>query len=206
MSAIANFKKRRAADKAKQASRKQFAETVAKTGINLVNTLTGLAEEAKEVKALTLLAKLLGCEESEAIEKAHIAVEQKARFVEMHVDLAAGEDKSVMAEVTTDSEGQITDISEINTELSDSADSVNAAAENVELATDNVNQAAETIDTAASDVSEASSDLAYSADDIANVTADLKEATTELKKPSAAPKSSPGAKNDKAKSNSNKSA
>lgn len=144
MSAIANFQKRRAAEKAKHADQDTAANTP--TPVN---------------EALQLLAYLLGCEESEAIEKARVAVEQKARFIEMHIDLAAGEDTSVTAEVTTDSDGQITDISEINTELSDSADSVNQAAENVELATDNVNQAAKTIDSAASDVSEASSDLAY---------------------------------------------
>ncbi|MCL1050377.1 hypothetical protein L2755_12160 [Shewanella abyssi] len=196
MSAIANFKKRRAAEKA-QHDHKDTAATPVPAN-----------------EALTLLAYLLGCEESEAIEKGSVAVEQKARFVEMeiHVDLASGEDKSVTALVTTDSDGKITDISEtaviseIKTELTESAESVNHAAENVELATDNVNQAAETIDTAASDVSEATNDLAYSADDIANVTAELKEATTELKKPSAAPKSSPGAKKETQKSSSSKSA
>ncbi|MEZ9198572.1 hypothetical protein [Shewanella sp. 10N.286.54.B9] len=185
MSAIANFKKRRA------------AENKAVQGTASI-TVTHANE------ALTLLAKLLGCDESEAIEQGRVAVEQKARFVEVHVDLAAGEDKSVTAAVTTDSDGQVTDISEINTELSDSADSVNQAAENVELATDNVNQAAITIDSAASDVSEASCDLAYSADDIASAAADIKEATTELKKPSAGQKSSPGVKSDKAKSSSKK--
>ena len=57
MSAIANFKKRRLAEKAKQ-------NAVAETGKKLVDTMKGLADEAKETTALKLLAQLLGCDES----------------------------------------------------------------------------------------------------------------------------------------------
>ncbi|MGS0691190.1 hypothetical protein [Shewanella sp. 30m-9] len=207
MSAIANFQKRCAAEKAKQAH--DCAEHKAVT--------------AKPVnEALALLAKLLGCEEEQAIEKAREAVAQKARFIEMqiHVDPAAGDDKSVTAEVTTDEDGAISDIKviDINTELQQSADtvadaaetvnqaadSVNHAASNAELAAETVNQAAGKVETAANDVSEASSDLAYNADTISDAANDIKEAASELKKPSAELASSPGEKDAKAKSSSKK--
>lgn len=147
------------------------------------------AEQKPENEALALLAVLLGCDEQDAIEQATELVEQKARFVEMKigVDLASGDDSTVTAEVTLDHEGHISDI---KTDLEDS--------------TSSINQAADSVETAASDVSEASSDLAYNADEIASVTAEIKAATSELKKPSAGQRSSPGAKNEQAKSSSKK--
>jgi hypothetical protein len=129
MSAIANFKKRRAAEKAKQQnpSNQDAAST-----------------PAPENEALALLAYLLGCDESEAIAKAREAAEQKARFVVMNIDFSSGEDKSVIADVKLDDDGNITAISELS-------DSVNNA-------TDSVNDAAESVNKAANDVSEVSSD------------------------------------------------
>ncbi|ABZ75891.1 conserved hypothetical protein [Shewanella halifaxensis HAW-EB4] len=186
MSAIADFKKRCDAEKAKQAH--DCAEHKAVT-----------AKPANE--ALALLAYLLGCEEEQAIEKAHEAVAQKARFVDMqiHVDPATGDDKSVTAEVTTDEDGRISQViaTDIQTELEHSADTVADAAHTVE-------QAAGKVETAANDVSEASSDLAYNAETISEAASDIKEAASEIKKPSAELASSPGEKDAKAKSSSKK--
>jgi methyl-accepting chemotaxis protein len=175
MSAIANFKKRRASEKAKQQNpSNQYA----------------VSTPAPENEALALLAYLLGCDESEAIAKAREAAEQKARFVVMNMDFSSSEDKTVIADVKLDDDGNITAISELS-------DSVNNA-------TDSVNDAAESVNKAANDVSEASSDLAYTADDIGQVTSELKEATAELKKPSAAPESSHSKKTAEPKNNSKK--
>lgn len=184
MSAIANFKKRCEAAKAKPAQ-SQAANTPAPAN-----------------EALALLAALLGCEQSEALAKGRAAVEQKARFIEATVtfDSASGEDKTITSEVTTDEDGNIDTI----TELQETADTVAIAADNASEAACTVTDATEQLESAASDLSDTSSDLAYNADDIASATADLKEATEELKKPSAAPKSSPGAKKGKAKKSSKK--
>ncbi|MGS0824843.1 hypothetical protein ACVBIO_03445 [Shewanella sp. 0m-8] len=186
MSAIANFQKRCAAQKAKQAHDCAEHKDVTAKPTN---------------EALALLAKLLGCEEEQAIEKAREVVAQNTRFIEMqiHVDPAAGDDKSVTAEVTTDEDGAISDIKviDINTELQQSADTVADAAQTVE-------QAADKVETAANDVSETSSDLAYSAESISEAASDIKEAASEIKKPSAELASSPGETNAKAKSSSKK--
>lgn len=174
MSAIANFKKRREAAKAKQHSPNQDAAST----------------PAPENEALALLAYLLGCDESEAIAKAREAAEQKARFVVMNMDFSSGEDKSIVADVKLDDDGNITAITELSDSVNDAADSVNHAADSVE-------QSASAIDDSASD-------LAYSADSIANSANDIKEATAELKKPSAAPESSHSKKTAAPKNNSKK--
>lgn len=182
MSAIANFKKRRAAEKAKQQnpSNQDAAST-----------------PAPENEALALLAYLLGCDESEAIAKAREAAEQKARFVAMNMDFSSGEDKTVTAQVTTDDDGNITAITELS-------DSVNSATDSVNDAADSVTDAAEKVEQSVSAIDDSANDLAYSADSIANSANDIKEATAELKKPSAAPASSHGEKAVKPKSNSKK--
>tara|TARA_R110001583_G_scaffold125249_1_gene276781 strand:+ start:1222 stop:1833 length:612 start_codon:yes stop_codon:yes gene_type:complete len=203
MSAIANFKKRREAEKAKD---KQHPH------------LRHLEIPSPKNEALALLAYLLGCDESEAIAKAREAAEQKARFVAMNMDFSSGEDKTVTAQVTTDDDGNITSITEateqqkINAEVgvnlvetlkslqqeqAESADSVNDAAGSVTDAADKVEQSASAIDDSAND-------LAYSADSIANSANDIKEATAELKKPSAAPESSHSKKTAAPKNNSKK--
>jgi methyl-accepting chemotaxis protein len=175
MSAIANFKKRREAAKAQQQNpSNQYAAST----------------PAPENEALALLAYLLGCDESEAIAKAHEAAEQKARFVAINMDFSSGEDKTVTAQVTTDDDGNITAITELSDSVNDAADSVNHAADSVE-------QSASAIDDSAND-------LAYSADSIANAANDIKEATAELKKPSAAPESSHSKKTAAPKNNSKK--
>ena len=161
MSAIANFKKRRLAAKAKQGD-----------------------QQAKPVTALALLATLLGCNESKAIETAQEYVDQNINFfdVNMSFDPAApGEDKTAVAEATLDDKGNI--------------ESVDVSP--VEDATDELNQSISTasnaageIESAADKASDAASDLAYQADDINAANSALADTVEELKKPSAAQKSS----------------
>ncbi len=188
MSVIANFGKRREAKKAKQVNVKQAAKQVA---VQIA--------EGKEATALELLAQLLACEPQDAIIKAKVLIGQGAYIagltaaqleaVEQQlaedketfigVDLASGEDKTVIAPVTE-------------------------AAEQVESAAETISESATEISDSATDISDASSGLAYSVDDIASATSDLKEATEELKKPSEAQKSSPSEKAAKPKKSSKK--
>ncbi|GIU12963.1 hypothetical protein [Shewanella sp. MBTL60-007] len=198
MSAIANFKKRCDAEKA-NAEKAQQAHDCAEHD----------AIQAPVNEALALLACLLGCEEHQAIEKARrILGAQNALYVDaqIHVDPAAGDDKSAAALVTNDDDGAISDIkiTDIQTELEHSADTVTDAAQTVEQAADSVTQAADKVETAANNVSETSSDLAYSAESISEAASDIKEATEELKKPLAEQASSRGEKDAKAKKSSKK--
>ncbi|MGI2146262.1 hypothetical protein [Shewanella frigidimarina] len=201
MSAIANFKKRREAAKAKQHSSNQDAAST----------------PAPENEALVLLAALLGCEQSKAIDKAKYFVkyfvetgrepalkiafltdeELKRAFPMVSVDPSNGDEKTVITQVTTDDDGNITAITELS-------DSVNSATDSVNDAADSVTDAAEKIDQSASNIDDSASDLAYSADSIANAASDIKEATAELKKPSAVPKSSHSKKAAEPKKNSKK--
>ena len=176
MSAIANFKKRRLAEKAKQGA-------VAETGEKLVDTLKGLADECKENTALKLLAQLLGCDESKAIETAQQYVDQNITFF-CEDDLPT---------LHGDSEKEPLDVS------------------NVEDATDELNQSINTasnaageIESAAEQASNAASDLAYQADDINAANSDLKDTVEELKKPSAAQESSNSKSKTKQKNSSKK--
>ncbi|KTF14825.1 hypothetical protein [Pseudoalteromonas sp. H105] len=191
MSAIADFKKRRLAAKAKR-------KTVAETGEKLVDTLKGLADEAKETTALKLLAQLLGCDESKAIETAQQYVDQNIHFfdVTMSVDPAApDEDKTAVANVTLDEKGNIENIDVSNVE--DATDELNHSI-------DSASTAAGEIKTAADQASDAASDLAYQADDINAANSDLKDTVEELKKPSAAQKSSDSKKATEQKNSSKK--
>tara|TARA_R110000796_G_scaffold12887_13_gene42124 strand:- start:3711 stop:4289 length:579 start_codon:yes stop_codon:yes gene_type:complete len=192
MSAIANFKKRRAAEKAKQQnpSNQDAAST-----------------PAPENEALWLLGKLFNCSNELAIGAAEAFVGKGLHIVddEVHmfapnphyVDPASGKDQTVITEATEQQKinaevgvNLVETLKSIQQEQAESADSVNNAADSVE-------QSASAIDDSASD-------LAYSADSIANSANDIKEATAELKKPSAAPASSHGEKAVKPKNNSKK--
>lgn len=214
MSAIADFKKRREAEKARQASKEQFVNTVAETGVKLLNTLTDLSAKAKEQTALELLAALLGCDIDQAIEQGREQVAKNAEFASrtgLQFDRAEGKDQTAQATVTTDEQGNITSIIDHAAELEDSAATVNDAAETaldaadkVSESADKVSSAAGDLESAASSVDDSASNLAYTADDLGQVAAELKEATAELKKPSAAPASSHGAKAAAPKSNSKK--
>lgn len=190
MSAIANFKKRRLAEKAKR-------KTAAETGEKLVDTLKGLADEAKETTALKLLAQLLGCDESNAIELATDLVERKAKFVDHYiaVDEAPTTSQTAVADVTLDEKGNIENIDVSPVE--DATDELNESI-------DSASNAAGEIKTAADQASDAASDLAYQADDINAANSDLKETVEELKKPSAAQKSSNSKKATEQKNSSKK--
>ncbi|MFK3862610.1 hypothetical protein [Pseudoalteromonas rhizosphaerae] len=177
MSAIANFKKRRLAEKAK--------------------TGDAQATITPETTALKLLAQLLGCDESNAIEQATDLVERKAKFVDYFiVDPAApGKDQTAFANIKTDEKGNIesVDVSHVET-----------ATDELNQSIDSASNAAGEIKTAADQASDAASDLAYQADDIHNANSELKETVEELKKPSAAPKSSNSKKATEPKSSSKK--
>ncbi|MGI2173987.1 hypothetical protein [Shewanella ulleungensis] len=178
MSAIANFKKRREAEKAKQ--QKPSNQYAAST-------------PAPENEALWLLGKLFNCSNELAIGAAEAFVGKGLHIVddEVHmfepnphyVDPASGPDKTVITQVTRDDDGKITAITELS-------DSVNSATDSVNHAADSVTDAAGKVEQSASAIDDSANDLAYSADSIANAASDIKEATAELKKPSAAPKSS----------------
>lgn len=177
MGAIADFKKRRAAERAQQANVKTAKQQVSET-------------KAPENEALALLAALLGCDVDQAIEQAKELVEKGAYIAglteeQLHevqhqigVDLASGEDKTA-------------------TDLEQSAGAVEGAA-------DAVTGAAEQVGSAAADLEDTASQLAYTADSIGQATAELQEATAELKKPSAGQESLPGETAAKRKNNSKK--
>ncbi|MGE6448855.1 hypothetical protein [Pseudoalteromonas tetraodonis] len=173
MSAIANFKKRRLAEKAKQGD-----------------------QQVKPVTALALLATLLGCDESKAIETAQEYVDQNIKFFDLGFDPAApGEDKTAVADVTLDGKGNIesidvSSVEDANDELNESINSASNAAGDIESAADKA--------------SDAASDLAYQADDINAANSDLKDTVEELKKPSAAQEFSNSKSKTKQKNSSKK--
>mgnify|MGYP003645954093 FL=1 len=172
MSAIANFKKRRLAAKAKQGD-----------------------QQAKPVTALALLATLLGCDESKAIETAQQYVDQNIKFFDLGFDPAAeGEDKTAVV-YALDEKGNIesVDVSPVEDATDELNESINTAS-----------NAAGEIKTAADQASDAASDLAYQADDINAANSDLKDTVEELKKPSAAQKSSNSKKATEPKNSSKK--
>ena len=183
MSAIANFKKRRLAAKAK-------GETKATTG----NADTGITPETT---ALKLLAQLLGCDESNAIELATDLVERKAKFVDHYiaVDEAPTTSQTAVADVTLDEKGNIESVDVSHVE--DATDELNQSI-------DSASNAAGEIKTAADQASDAASDLAYQADDINAANSDLKDTVEELKKPSVAQKSSNSKKATEQKNSSKK--
>lgn len=199
MSAIANFKKRREAAKAQQSP--------------TANETT--ATPAPENEALHLLAYLLGCDVDSAIEQGRNAAEEKEKFFEKmnrQFDLADESDKTAIATVTTDDQGNINSIIDHAAELEDSAATVSDAAETAIDAADKVSESADKVSSAAGDleyaassVDDSASNLAYTTDDLGQVAAELKEATAELKKPSGVPASSHGAKAAAPKSSSKKS-
>lgn len=211
MSAIANFKKRREAEKARQASKEQFVNTVAETGVKLLNTLTDLSAQAKEQTALELLAALLGCDIDQAIEQGREQVAKNAEFASrtgLQFDRAEGKDQTAQATVTTDDQGNISSITDHSAELEDSAATVSDAAETALDAADKVSDSADKVSSAAGDlksaatnlenaagaVDDSASSLAYTAEDLGDIKNELKDVAAELKKPSAAPASSRGAK------------
>jgi len=182
MSAIANFKKRRLASKAK-------GETKATTG-NAQITIT------PQNTALKLLAQLLGCDESKAIETAQQYVDQNIKFFDLGFDPAAeGEDKTDVADVTLDEKGNIENID---------VSPVEDATVELNTSIDSASNAAGEIESAADKASDAASDLAYQADDINAANSALADTVEELKKPSAAQSSSNSKKKTEPKNSSKK--
>ncbi|KPZ59529.1 hypothetical protein [Pseudoalteromonas sp. P1-7a] len=169
MSAIANFKKRRLASKAK-------GETKATTG-NAQITIT------PQNTALKLLAQLLGCDESKAIETAQEYVDQNIKFF-CEDDLPT---------LHVDSEKEQVDVSNVE----DATDELNTSI-------DSASNAAGEIESAADKASDAASDLAYQADDINAANSALADTVEELKKPSAAQNSSNSKKKTEPKNSSKK--
>ncbi|MFT6789046.1 MAG: methyl-accepting chemotaxis protein [Pseudoalteromonas rhizosphaerae] len=175
MSAIADFKKRRLAAKAKAGDAQA--------------TIT------PETTALKLLAQLLGCDEADAINIAQEYVDQNITFFDKGFDPANGEEQTVVADVTLDDENNVESVEVKHVEI---------ATDELNESIDSVSNAAGEIKTAADQASDAASDLAYQADDINAANSDLKETVEELKKPSAAPKSSNSKKATEQKSSSKK--
>lgn len=193
MSAIANFKKRR---EAQRAQREQGAKRTSETD-----------NKAPENEALTLLAKVLNCQPENAIDIAKGLIETAERD---GFDFVIGLDVSeATAMLQADEDGK-TVIKELvgidwgKADLEASASAVDDAAANVAGAADNVDAAADKVNEAASDLEGTASQLADNADDISQATEDLKVATEELKKPSAARPSSHGKKAAAPKSSSKK--
>ena len=163
MSAIANFKKRRLAAKAKTGD--------AQATITPENT------------ALKLLAQLLGCDESKAIETAK-------EYVDQNITFFCEED---LPTLHVDSEKEHIDVSPVEDATDELNQSINTAS-----------NAAGDIESAADKASDAASDLAYQADDINAANSALADTVEELKKPSAARKSSNSKKAKKPKNSSKK--
>ncbi|MCK8127250.1 hypothetical protein MTF66_19715 [Pseudoalteromonas sp. 2CM39R] len=192
MSAIADFKKRRLAAKAK-------GENKATTGNSQITI-------AQDNTALKLLAKLLGCDESKAIETAQEYVDQNITFFEKEFDPANGEEQTVFAEVTLDDENNVesVEVKHVETTTDTSIANADDAAESLADSAEQASSAASNIESAADKASDAASDLAYSADDINQTNSELKEAVDELKKPSEEQKSSNSKSKTQQKSNSQK--
>lgn len=184
MGAIANYQKRRAAERALKANVAEAKEQVSET-------------KAPENEALALLAALLGCDVDQAIEQAKELVEKGAYI--------AGLTEEQLDAVQQQS-GVDLGLSEAKTatDLEQSAGAVEGAADAVTGAAEQVGSAAEQVGSAAADLEDTASQLAYTADSIGQATAELQQATAELKKPLAGQKSSSGKKADAQKNNSNK--
>ncbi|WP_350603809.1 hypothetical protein [Pseudoalteromonas sp. SMN1298-MNA-CIBAN-0114] len=169
MSAIANFRKRRLA-------KGSAGKTKATTG-NAQITIT------QQNTALKLLAQLLGCDESKAIETAQEYVDQNIKFF-CEDDLPT---------LHVDSEKEQVDVSNVE----DATDELNTSI-------DSASNAAGEIESAADKASDAASDLAYQADDINAANSALADTVEELKKPSAAQNSSNSKKKTEPKNSSKK--
>jgi methyl-accepting chemotaxis protein len=208
MNAIADFKKRREAERAKAANKAPEKADTAKA-----------ETKAPENEALTLLAKLLNCEPENAIAKAKELIEHaESEGLDFVIGLG-GETLEELA-LDTDEDGTENNGNEDGTEnvtepgdkagqtatdLDASAGAVEDAAANVAGAADTVDAAADKVSDAAGGLEDTANQLAYSAEDIGTATAELKEATAELKKPSAGRQSSRGKTTGKPKASSKKS-
>lgn len=178
--AIANFKKRRDAEKEQALSRKKRAETTAEVGINLVSTLSDLSKPAKEKSALQRLAALFDCDEGQAINKAQAFIDSGARVIGIDPALK-GSEKTVFSEV---SNGVIDVIAECDT--------------------DELTHAASLASDSATDIADASYEVSNSAADISAAADEIKEVVREVKKSPEVPLSSPSKREMKPEKSLNK--
>lgn len=185
MSAIANFKKRREAQRALQT--------------NVAGDATAEKfKPAPENEALTLLAALLGCDVDNAISLGEKLLEQGAYIAGLTEEQLAAVEEQAKADATTTDDANDDDSQKTEPQN----DTVTA---DLERTASDLESSASTVEGAAGGLEDTANQLAYSAEDIGEATAQLKEATAELKKPSAAPKSSRGGKAAPRKSNLKKS-
>jgi hypothetical protein len=163
-----------------------------------------LKADVKKNAALALLAQLLQVPANEAIETAEKYIASNITFF---ADFGDGEDKTVVANIETDGNGnviKITDVEEHEAVKEELAADIENAADSVQNAASDVENSAENVNSAASNIENSADDLAYTASDINNATEELKEATAEIKKPLAAQKSSSSEKVTKPKSSTKK--
>jgi len=185
MSAFANFKKRHQA--------KQAAEQGS-------NDKPAMEAPIDTNPALRLLAILFGTSEQEAIATAQEFIDSGARVVAIDPSLK-GTDKTVVAEVTKDDDGNITDI---KSDLQDSADTVNETAGTLnDAANDAAGSATELLNTT-EDVADSAATIAEAAVEASQAAEDIKEVAEELKKSPEAPQSSPSEKSTKPNESSKK--
>ncbi len=175
-----------------------------------------LAEAPKSGnEALVLLAKLLGCEEQNAIDNAHKFMGRGARIIGFDPALK-GADKTVMAkqgpgliEVRAEFDGE--ELHYAANLVSDSASELSNQADSISNTADTLNAAANDATDSASDISDASHEVSSSAASIADATADIsaaadeiKEVVSEVKKSPEALSSSPSKSETKPEKSSNK--
>lgn len=213
MNAIADFKKRRLAERAKSGNVDDAKAAVADAKEKVAAT------KAPENEALTLLATLLNCEPQNAIDKAKELIEHaEIEGLDFVIGLGGAALEELAQDNDEDEDGTETEdedgtenVTEPGDKTEQPAADLQASAGAVEDAAANVAGAADTVDAAADKVSDAAggledtaNQLAYSAEDIGTATAELKEATAELKKPSAGRQSSRGKTTGKPKASSKK--
>ena len=207
MGAIANFRKQREVARAElqKLSEKASAAVADLKRDKPADKKAAPVSEAKN-EALTLLARLLGCEPEKAIEQAKELIETAEqdgfRYIISWEELEPEPEKVTAPAEKTD--GAADTLQASAEAVQDAAANVDDAAGSVNAAADNVASAADSVSGAASDLDDTASKLAYSADDIGQATGELKKATEELKKPSAVRQSSRGARTAARKNSSKK--
>ncbi|WP_256931073.1 hypothetical protein [Shewanella xiamenensis] len=207
MSAIANFKARREAEKRiKNKTAHPLDYTYARKNQSLIDaqvTLGGLVDEFIEKnneidRKPRLIEFNIGVYFDESEEKKAIftiTTDVKGNFISLiehlddknncdsnlAIDSAEGQDQTAQATVTTDDQGNIASIIEHAAELEDSAASVSNAAETALDAADKVSDSADKVSTAASDLELAASSVDDSASSLAYTAEDLGDIKNELK-------------------------
>jgi len=188
MSAIADFKKRRDAVKAKRAVEQANNEKPTIEAPNDTNP------------ALRLLAALLGCDEQDAIAKATELVEQGAYIT--------GLTENQLKSVEEQAEGDLQDSADTATiaanDLADTAGAVNETAGTLNEAANDAADSATELSNTTEDVADSANTIAEAAVEATQAAEDIKEVAQELKKSPEEPQSSPSEKGTKGKNSSKK--